>query len=96
MCASSTAKRDRENAALKEEQFQSLTKNYDELKNRVGGGNFMHTDNRITGHKRAAEEEAPRVQGQGKPDIWDEFSTYMKTSYTNDAFSPPMGFTAKK
>jgi hypothetical protein len=93
MCASSAAKRDRESAALKEEQFQSLTKNYDELKTRVGGGNFMQQDNRITGQKRAAENEAPRPD---KSNIWDDFSSYMKTSYSNDSFSPPMGFTAKK
>ncbi|KAJ1482399.1 hypothetical protein T484DRAFT_1804025 [Baffinella frigidus] len=93
MCASSAAKRDRESAAIKEQNFQELTKNYDELKTRVGGGNFMQQENRVSGHKRPAENEATRPE---KNNIWDDFSSYMKTSYSNDSFSPPMGFTAKK
>ncbi|KAJ1465954.1 hypothetical protein T484DRAFT_1757049 [Baffinella frigidus] len=88
MCASSAAHRDRESAIKKESEFQALTKNYEELKTRVDGGRFTNEDARV-GSKRSAPEGPIHVQG-GVSNIWDQFGDYMKTSYSNDSFAPPI------
>jgi hypothetical protein len=90
MCASSAAGRDRENAAKKEAEFQALTKNYQELQTRVQGGRFVEEEARV-GSKRAAPEEALHpTGGTSSTNIWDQFGDYMKTSYSNDSFAPPV------
>jgi len=89
MCASSAAHRDRENAIKKETEFQALTKNYQELKTRVDGGRFVEEDARV-GSKRPASQELVYNQGGGGSNIWDQFGDYMKASYTNDSFCPPV------
>jgi len=89
-CASAMTARDRENAAKKEEEFQNLQKNYDELKTQIQGGNFISEDSRIAGNKRPATEQ-PHVQG-GCVDIWSQFSDYMKGSYDRNSFQPPSQF----
>jgi hypothetical protein len=90
MCASASAGRDRENAVKKEAEFQALTKNYQELQTRVQGGRFAQEDARV-GSKRAAPEEIPHPSGGiSSTNIWDQFGDYMKTSYSNDSFAPPV------
>jgi hypothetical protein len=86
MCASSAANRSRENAILKETEFQALSKNYEELKTRVNGGRFTNEDARV-GSKRAAADEQPHPMG-GTSTIWDQFGDFMKNSYNNESFAP--------
>lgn len=86
-CASAMSARDRENATKKEEEFQKLQKNYDDLKTQIQGGNFISEDSRVAGNKRPATEQ-PHVQGGGV-DIWSQFSDYMKGSYDRNSFQPP-------
>jgi hypothetical protein len=93
MCASSASQRDRECAAKKETEFQTLNKNYEELKTRVEGGRFSHEDARV-GSKRAAPEEVLHASG-GVSGIWDQFGDFMKTSYKNDSFAPPVSRNSK-
>jgi hypothetical protein len=89
MCASSSAHRDRENAIKKETEFQALNTSYQELKTRVDGGRFSNEEARV-GSKRSAADEVPHHQAGGGNDIWDQFSTYMKSTYQNDSFAPAM------
>jgi hypothetical protein len=93
MCASSASQRDRECAAKKETEFQTLNKNYEELKTRVEGGRFSQEDARV-GSKRAAPEEPIHPSG-GNLGIWDQFGDFMKTSYNNDSFPPPVARSVK-
>jgi hypothetical protein len=87
MCASSAANRSRENAIQKETEFQTLSKNYEELKTRVDGGRFSHEEARV-GSKRPAVDEQPHPTGGGGSNIWDQFGDFMKSSYNNDSFAP--------
>jgi hypothetical protein len=90
MCASAAANRSRENAIQKETEFQALSKNYDELKTRVDGGRFTNEDARV-GSKRSAPDEQPNTMGgstNGTSNIWDQFGSFMKNSYSNDSFAP--------
>jgi hypothetical protein len=92
MCASNAANRDKENAQKKETEFQALTQNYEELKTRVGGGRFSNEDARV-GSKRGAADETPLAGGGANPNnIWDQFSDFMTTSYSNDSFKPTLNF----
>jgi hypothetical protein len=86
MNASTASQRDRASAAKKEVEFQALSKNYEELKSRVDGGRFTTEEARV-GSKRAAPEEILHPQG-GVVNIWDQFGTFMKSSYNNDSFAP--------
>jgi len=88
MCASSSAGRDRENAAKKEAEFQTLSENYKDLQTRVQGGRFTQEEARV-GSKRSAPEETLDATGGPSTNIWDQFGDFMKTSYTNDSFAPP-------
>ena len=90
MSASSASQTDKANAIAKETEFQALTQNYNELKTRVGGGRFLEESARV-GSKRSADEEPERQVN----DIWDNFSSFMKTSYNNDSFAPIKGFGIK-
>lgn len=87
MCASSASQRDRESAAKKETEFQALNTSYQELKTRVDGGRFSQEEARV-GSKRAAPE-APLANTQSSG-IWDQFGDFMKSSYNNDSFAPPV------
>jgi hypothetical protein len=58
-------------AALKEEQYQSLKTQYDELQQRSQGGVFASTDYRL-GDKRPAEGD-PSSESSAVPDIWSHF-----------------------
>jgi hypothetical protein len=91
MSASAASQTDKANAMVKETEFQTLTQNYNELKTRVGGGRFSDESARI-GSKRAATDDAARPVN----DIWDNFSSFMKTSYNNDSFAPIQGFGINK
>ena len=91
MSASSASQTDKANAIAKETEFQALTQNYNELKTRVGGGRFVDESARV-GSKRPAEGEPERQSN----DIWDNFSSFMKTSYNNDSFAPIKGFGMKQ
>jgi SMC interacting uncharacterized protein involved in chromosome segregation len=71
MCASA-------NALKKEEQFQALQTQYDELKTQSTGGKFAHEEQRV-GSKRSALEAPDIVERTQPADIWDEFETFMKT-----------------
>jgi hypothetical protein len=93
MCASSASQRDRASAEKKEVEFQALHKNYEELKSRVDGGRFTQEEARV-GSKRAAPDEVLHPQG-GSCNIWDQFGDFMKTSYNNDSFAPPVARTAQ-
>jgi hypothetical protein len=88
MAASASASRANESAVKKEAEFQALTKNYQELQTRVGGGRFVEEDARV-GSKRAAPTEDP-ARGGGKSDssIWDQFGAHMKSQYSADSFIP--------
>jgi hypothetical protein len=78
MCASA-------NALKKEEQFQTLQTQYDELKARSTGGQFAQEEQRV-GSKRSALE-APEIVERTQPgDIWDEFETFMKTENKGAAY----------
>lgn len=90
MSASAASQTDKANAIAKETEFQTLTQNYNELKTRVGGGRFVDESARI-GSKRPADSEPERQVN----DIWDNFSSFMKTSYNNDSFAPIPGFGMK-
>jgi len=90
MSASSASQTDKANAIAKETEFQALTQNYNELKTRVGGGRFTDESSRV-GSKRSADNEPERQVN----DIWDNFSSFMKTSYNNDSFAPITGFGMK-
>jgi hypothetical protein len=90
MCASRAANNSRENAILKETEFQALSKNYEELKTRVDGGRFTNEEARV-GSKRPAPDEQPNPMGGstgGTSNIWDQFGDFMKNSYSNDSFAP--------
>jgi hypothetical protein len=91
MCASNSAGRDRENAAKKEAEFQALTKNYQELQTRVEGGRFTQQEARV-GSKRSAPDEPLESNGvsASATNIWDQFGDFMKASYNNDSFAPPI------
>jgi len=65
----------------------SVNTTYQELKTRVDGGRFSNEEARV-GSKRAAADEVPHHQAGGGHNIWDQFSEYMKTSYSNDSFAP--------
>jgi len=96
MCASSAANRSRENAIIKETEFQALSKNYEELKTRVDGGRFTNEEARV-GSKRSAADEQPHPMGGstgGTSTIWDQFGDFMKSSYNNDSFAPMPARTA--
>lgn len=90
MCASAAANRSRENAIQKETEFQTLSKNYEELKTRVDGGRFTNEDARV-GSKRSAPDEQPEHTGASSGSnnsIWNQFEGFMKNSYNNDSFAP--------
>ena len=70
MCASA-------NALKKEEQFQSLQTQYNELKAQSTGGQFAHEEHRV-GSKRPALEAPEIVEHAQSGNIWDEFETFMK------------------
>mgnify|MGYP000208490732 CR=1 FL=1 len=86
MCASSAANRSRENAIQKEAEFQTLTKNYEELKTRVDGGRFTNEEARV-GSKRSAPDEQPLPQ-TGNSNMWNQFGDFMKSNYNNESFAP--------
>jgi hypothetical protein len=90
MCASSAAGRDRENAAKKEAEFQALTKNYQELQTKVQGGRFTQEEARVGSKRSAPDEVLHPTGGSSNSNIWDQFGDYMKTSYNNDSFAPPV------
>jgi hypothetical protein len=74
MCASA-------NAAKKEEQFQSLQKQYEELKERTEGGQFADEGSRV-GSKRSALAPPEVVEDPEPPaDIWSQFESYMKSEF---------------
>ena len=87
MCASSASQRDRESAAKKETEFQTLNTRYQELQTRVDGGRFSQEDARV-GSKRAAPEETLQATANQSSGIWDQFGDFMKSSYNNDSFAP--------
>jgi hypothetical protein len=88
MAASASASRANESAVKKEAEFQALTKNYQELQTRVGGGRFVEEESRV-GAKRAAPTEDPaRGGGVSNNSIWDQFGAHMRSSYCNDSFAP--------
>ena len=73
MCASA-------NAAKREEQYQTLQTQYDDLKQKSDGGLFANEDQRVGGKRSALappEEEAI----EDKVDVWSQFETYMKSEF---------------
>ena len=93
MFASSAAHHDRESATKKETEFQTLTKNYKELKTRIHGGRFTHEEARV-GSKRSAPDDEPIHPQGGSVNIWDQLGDYMKSSYQADTFAPTVARTA--
>jgi len=58
-------------AVKKEEQYQTLRKQYDELKQKSNGGEFASSDSRV-GDKRPAMDEPDNVTAS-TGDIWSQF-----------------------
>ena len=73
MCASA-------NAAKREEQYQSLQVQYDELKQKADGGQFAHEDQRV-GSKRSALSPPEEEATEGSVDVWSQFESYMKAEF---------------
>jgi hypothetical protein len=88
MAASSSASRAHESAVKKEAEFQTLTKNYQELQTRVAGGRFVDEEARVGSKRAAPAEELARGGGLSNNSIWDQFGAHMRSSYSNDAFTP--------
>jgi hypothetical protein len=90
MCASSASQRDRACAAQKETEFQTLNKNYEELKTRVEGGRFTREEARVGDKRSAPEEVMAAASAPASSGIWDQFGDFMKSGYSNDSFAPPV------
>jgi len=58
-------------AALKEEQYQTLKTQYDELNQRSQGGVFGGPEQRLGDKRRAVDQ--PSEQSSAVPDIWSSF-----------------------
>ena len=66
-------------AAKKEEEYQSLKVQYEELQQRSAGGSFANHEHRV-GDKRPADSD-PHVE-LNCPDIWSHFiADVAKTGY---------------